>query len=170
MLRAHYTLTEVVSVVVLIHDWFLTIESEFTFIWNPKWNLGTLLYFFARYPAFVDTAIFFYGGVPRYYNTLSPPVRALLSDVTDSMILFGIGVAEVIMIIFVWAMWGRGRRMAIFLAILALVFSGVSAMGLVMLAKYISLPNPSSQSIPIGTSGGAFINFATLTLLEFSYS
>ncbi|KAF8890983.1 hypothetical protein BD779DRAFT_221787 [Infundibulicybe gibba] len=155
-----------VSIVILIHDWFLTIEYELAFIWNPKWNLGTLLYLLTRYPAFVDTAILFYSGVAGYFGILSPPVRALLWDVSTWMTLFGIGVAEVIMMICVWAMWGRGRRMAIFLTIMVLVFVGVYTMGLVILAKYISLPNTPSQSIAITASGGASIDFIALTLLE----
>ncbi|KAF8890982.1 hypothetical protein BD779DRAFT_221734 [Infundibulicybe gibba] len=162
----------VVSVVILIHDWFLTIESELAFIWNPKWNLGTLLYFLTRYPAFVDTAILFYNGVTGYHSMLPPPVSALLWDVSDWMILFGIAVAEVIMAICVWAMWGRGRRMAIFLTILVLVFVGVSTMGLLetlIVAKHISLkglPNTSFHSVHISTIGDASIDFAALTLLE----
>ncbi|KAF8869981.1 hypothetical protein BD779DRAFT_1792266 [Infundibulicybe gibba] len=155
-----------VSIVILIHDWFLTIEYELAFIWNPKWNLGTLLYLLTRYPAFVDTAILFYGGVVGYFGILSPPVHALLWDVSTWMTLFGIAVAEVIMIICVWAMWGRGRRMAIFLTIMILIFVGVYTMGLVILAKYISLPNTPSQSIVITASGGASIDFIALTLLE----
>ncbi|KAF8873948.1 hypothetical protein BD779DRAFT_1568386, partial [Infundibulicybe gibba] len=51
----------VASVAVLIYDWFLTIDSELAFIWDPKWNLGTLLYFLTRYPAFIDTAVYLYS-------------------------------------------------------------------------------------------------------------
>ncbi|KAF8890993.1 hypothetical protein BD779DRAFT_1784865 [Infundibulicybe gibba] len=83
------------------------------------------------------------------------------------MILFGIAVAEVIMIICVWAMWGRGRMMAIFLIVLVLVVVGVSTMGLVESpAKYISLPNTPSQTIIIAATSEASTGFAALTLLE----
>ncbi|KAF8868496.1 hypothetical protein BD779DRAFT_1635113 [Infundibulicybe gibba] len=153
---------------VQIYDWFLTVESELAFIWSPKWNLGTLLYFLTRYPAFVDTAILFYIST-GYYNTLSPPVRPLLWGVSGWVFLLGIVVAEAIMAICVWAMWGRGRRMAIFLTILVLIVAGVSTIAPAeppAAAKYISLPNTSFQSIIIAETSRASISLAALTLLQ----
>ncbi|KAF8873952.1 hypothetical protein BD779DRAFT_1568403 [Infundibulicybe gibba] len=84
-----------------IYDWFLTIDSELTFIWNPKWNLGTLLYFFTRYPTFIDTAVMLYSAAGY---SIPPPVCNLAIAVSYWMFLFGIVVAEVIMMICVWAM------------------------------------------------------------------
>ncbi|KAF8873954.1 hypothetical protein BD779DRAFT_280047 [Infundibulicybe gibba] len=81
----------VTSVSVLIYDWFLTIDSELAFIWNPKWNLGTLLYFLTRYPTFIDTAVFLYSAVGY---SIPPPVCNLVIGVSYWMFLFGILVAE----------------------------------------------------------------------------
>ncbi|KAF8890985.1 hypothetical protein BD779DRAFT_1515653, partial [Infundibulicybe gibba] len=86
------------------------------------------------------------------------------------MLLFGIAVAEVVMIICVWAMWGRGRGMAIFLTVLVLMVAGVSAMGLIKFpAKYTppkGPPNTLFQSVHTSTTGGASIDFVALTLLQ----
>ncbi|KAF8869983.1 hypothetical protein BD779DRAFT_629978 [Infundibulicybe gibba] len=114
--------------------------------------------------------IFFYGGVAGNYDIVSLPVRALLWDVTDWMFLFGIAVAEVIMIICVWAMWGRGRRMAILLTALVLVVAGVSIIGLIKFpATYTppkGLPNTLFEGVHISPSGRASINFIALGLLQ----
>ncbi|KAF8867561.1 hypothetical protein BD779DRAFT_136891 [Infundibulicybe gibba] len=106
---------DVASVAVSVYDWFLTIDSELAFIWDPKWNLGTLLYFLTRYPTFIDTAVLLYSAAGY---SIPPPVCNIVIVVSYWMFLFGISVAEVIMMTCVWAMWGRGRRMAILLTIL----------------------------------------------------
>ncbi|KAF8887346.1 hypothetical protein BD779DRAFT_1527628 [Infundibulicybe gibba] len=107
----------VASVAVLIYDWFVTLDSEITLIWNPRWNFGTLLYFLTRYPAFIDTALYMHGDIGY---AIPVPICGLLANISSWMFLFGFGISEVIMMICVWAMWGRRRRMAIAFTILGL--------------------------------------------------
>ncbi|KAF8892302.1 hypothetical protein BD779DRAFT_106400 [Infundibulicybe gibba] len=165
--------TQVASIVVLIHDWFLTIDSELTFIWNVRWNLGTLLYFFTRYPAFVDTGVYLYSAIGY---SISPPVCDLVMAVSCWMFLFGIGVSEVIMMICVWAMWGRRRKMAIFLTILALAAAVAGVLGFRQhhdSATFISPEDmppdvPGCQNITTGSGvhNSLVSDFISLTLLE----
>ncbi|KAF8892297.1 hypothetical protein BD779DRAFT_105858 [Infundibulicybe gibba] len=166
------TYFNVASVVVLVHDWFLTIDSEFAFVWSQKWNLGTILYFFTRYPAFVDTAVHLYGA-----TGYSMPVSVcnLVMSVSSWMFLFGVGFSEVIIILCVWAMWGRRRWMSIFLASLSL------AVGTVVVIVGLRQYRSSAQYIPqkylppnvsgCQTTTGAgrsilYVDFIMLVLLE----
>ncbi|KAF8882878.1 hypothetical protein BD779DRAFT_1541983 [Infundibulicybe gibba] len=165
------TYFNVASIVVLVHDWFLTIDSELAFIWNAKWNLGTFLYILTRYPAFIDTAVYLYGAIG---HAIPVPVCGLVMAVSGWMFLFGFGISEVVMAICVWTMWGRTRRMAISLATLALAVTVVAVLGLHKhhsSATYIPLedlhPNvPGCQTRPGGTRDALFIDFIALASLE----
>ncbi|KAF8869076.1 hypothetical protein BD779DRAFT_796373 [Infundibulicybe gibba] len=163
--------TQVASIVVLIHDWFLTIDSELTFVWNVRWNLGTLLYFFTRYPPLSTQ-----GFTCAIGYSISPPVCDLVMAVSCWMFLFGIGVSEVIMMICVWAMWGRRRKMAIFLTILALAATVAGVLGFRQhhdSATFISPEDmppdvPGCQNITTGSGvhNSLVSDFISLTLLE----
>ncbi|KAF8892293.1 hypothetical protein BD779DRAFT_1512102, partial [Infundibulicybe gibba] len=121
------TYFNVASFALLIHDWFLTIDSELAFVWSPGRNLGTVLYFLTRYPAFIDTAVFLYSALGY---SIPSPVCDIVVDVSTWMFLFGIAIAEVIMMFCVWVIWGRGRRMAVSLIFLALAAITAGIMGL----------------------------------------
>ncbi|KAF8892291.1 hypothetical protein BD779DRAFT_105679 [Infundibulicybe gibba] len=81
----------VASFTFLIYDWFLTIDSELAFIWNQRWNLGTLLYVLTRYSAFADMGIFLYSAVGY---SIPPSVCDIVIDVSTWMFFFGISIAR----------------------------------------------------------------------------
>ncbi|KAF8885605.1 hypothetical protein BD779DRAFT_1532698 [Infundibulicybe gibba] len=144
-----------------VYDWFLTIDSE--------WNIGTLLYAFTRYPAFADTAISLYSVAA---HSIPIPVCHLLLNVFPWMFLFGVVISEVVMIVCVWAMWGRKRWMAISLTVLAVVVAVVAVAWLNQhhsASIYIS-PEDMPPSVPgcHTKPGGSttFVDFVALTFLE----
>ncbi|KAF8892288.1 hypothetical protein BD779DRAFT_105388 [Infundibulicybe gibba] len=165
------TYFNVASFAVLIHDWFLTVDSELTFVWGPRWNLGTLLYFLTRYTAFVDTPIFLYSAVGY---SIPPPVCDSIVNVSTWMFLFGISVAELIMMFCVWAMWGRERRMAIGLIVLTLAAVAVGIVGILQnrsSAVYIddlppNIPGCLNITPEVGIHDTPFFDFLALTIFE----
>ncbi|KAF8887347.1 hypothetical protein BD779DRAFT_1672798 [Infundibulicybe gibba] len=145
------TYSDVASVVVLIYDWFLTVDLELTFVWKAPWNLGTLLYILARYPTFVDALLQLYR-----------------------MFLVSGGIAEVLMMVCVWAIWGKARKVAIFLIILVIGAAATSTIGLhsdqnseTFIAPGILPPNiPGCQVIPQGTHNMIYMDFLAVVILE----
>ncbi|KAF8873945.1 hypothetical protein BD779DRAFT_1568372, partial [Infundibulicybe gibba] len=139
-----------------VYDWFLTIDSELAFIWDPKWNLGTLLYFLTRYPTFIDTAVLLYSAAGY---SIPPPVCNIVIVVSYWMFLFGISVAEVIMMTCLytlsdahsWSTW------------LAIIHPDARP-------KDLPPDAPGCQDIvtsaSVGTHDKTFIDFLALTSLE----
>ncbi|KAF8887348.1 hypothetical protein BD779DRAFT_1672799 [Infundibulicybe gibba] len=155
-LTKHYPQTQlqysdVASVAVLIYDWFLTIDLELTLVWKAPWNLGTLLYILARYPTFIEM-------LPQLYRMLA------ISGV----------VAEVLVMVCVWAIWGKTRKMAIFLIILIIGAVATATVGLrsdqsseTHIAPGILPPNiPGCQVIPQGTHSMIYMDFLAVVILE----
>ncbi|KAF8892298.1 hypothetical protein BD779DRAFT_106069 [Infundibulicybe gibba] len=111
-------------------------------------------------------AVFLYSATGHF---IPPSVCGLLVDVLGGMFIFGIATAEATMIICVWAMWGRGRKMAIFLTTISLVDIVVAIMGLLQYRSSATYLLPSCRNAVViirGTHNVSFVNFAALTSLE----
>ncbi|KAF8892300.1 hypothetical protein BD779DRAFT_106140 [Infundibulicybe gibba] len=170
---AKYYYSNVSSAIVLIYDWLLTIDSELAFVWNPRWNLGTLLYLLTRYSAFINAAVYLYGTVGY---SIPPSVCGVFVSMSAWVLLFVTVVSEVIMVLCAWAMWGGGRRMAIGLTILTLVTTAIAIVGLCQYRSsttYTSpdgmLPNfPGCQNIThgVGAHDTPFLDFLVLAFVE----
>ncbi|KAL4258082.1 hypothetical protein AB1N83_009383 [Pleurotus pulmonarius] len=107
-----YKLTSAVAL--FAYDYLTTFGDELTFVWRRPKGLGTVLYLLTRYPAFVDLSL-------RVYYTITLRVSqhqcTVLLMVLGYSFLGGICVAETIMSIRVWALWGRARSIAILLGV-----------------------------------------------------
>ncbi|KAL4261440.1 DUF6533 domain-containing protein [Pleurotus pulmonarius] len=100
----------------LVYDYLLTFADEVRYVYGAPWNFGKILFYFTRYPVFVDTALTLHHQVGY---SLSVQECITLFKITGWMIIIGIVIAEVIMTLRVWALWGRTRNFAIFLSILS---------------------------------------------------
>ncbi|KAH8115706.1 hypothetical protein DFH11DRAFT_1300694 [Phellopilus nigrolimitatus] len=96
----------IASVAVLVYDYLITFGDEVELIWKSKLNTGNLLFFVARYPAFIDTSFML---VYLFHSNLS--TNLCNKFFTASMYMFGFGVftAGVIMSVRTYALWGRSR-------------------------------------------------------------
>ncbi|KAF4605849.1 hypothetical protein EYR40_004639 [Pleurotus pulmonarius] len=152
-----------------VYDYLITFGDEVTFIWAEPKSIGTFLYFLARYPAFVDLVLSLYVRI-----TLGLPVQqcVALDHVMGWMFLVGIAVAEIIMIMRVWSLWGRTRFMTIFLSILtvATLIAGVTVLGvsresLTFVSMRDIAPNISG-CYPLGSNGAMSVDYAILMGFE----
>ncbi|KAF9487815.1 hypothetical protein BDN71DRAFT_1478357 [Pleurotus eryngii] len=100
----------------LVYDYLLTFADEVRYVYGAPWTLGRILFYLTRYPVFVDTALTLHHQVGY---SLSVQECITLFKITGWMIIIGIVIAEVIMTLRVWALWGRTRNFGIFLSILS---------------------------------------------------
>ncbi|KAF8055184.1 hypothetical protein FPV67DRAFT_870202 [Lyophyllum atratum] len=102
----------VASFALLLYDYFQTLPLEVEFIWKAKWGMGKVLFFFARYPTFIDVPIMlYYALMPNIPHAMCTHLYSAASWLTA----FGIGMAEAILILRTYALWGNNRNILIFL-------------------------------------------------------
>lgn len=141
------TYINVCAVVVLLYDYLLTLHYEVKYIWPSKWSLTKVLFLCTRYPAFIDTSLVIWL---QFGHNLSPNVCTTLYDLIGWLIMFGIAVAECIIILRTVALWGGQRSIKYsLLAIFTLTFIAAS----VALGKFQS----TTRFIPTESLG----NFST---------
>ncbi|KAF8532562.1 hypothetical protein JB92DRAFT_2841171 [Gautieria morchelliformis] len=96
------------SCCVLLYDFLLTLGREIDLVWATRWNVGKVLFFATRYPPLLDAAMLLY-----YHNappSTSPFLCQLLYQVSGSLIVWGMAIAELVLIYRTWAIWGRDSK------------------------------------------------------------
>jgi len=101
----------VVNVSLLVFDYSLTLSREMSLMWSSKWSLSKVLFFCTRYsPIFDVTLLVYYSMV----SNLSPKHCYQLQSASAWGTVFGIGVAEAILVLRTYALSGRKRGALIF--------------------------------------------------------
>ncbi|KAL4253247.1 hypothetical protein ABKN59_004733 [Abortiporus biennis] len=113
------TSSNVAAATILFYDCILTFNNEATLIWPTKLNLVKVLFFLTRYMAFIDvTLVLFYQLAPG----VSIATCQWAYTASGWFIIAGIIVAEIILVVRTWAIWGRKNYVAIALGIATTVF------------------------------------------------
>ncbi|KAF9001478.1 hypothetical protein BDQ17DRAFT_1358258 [Cyathus striatus] len=108
------TIIKVASMAILVFDYFLTVELEIKYIWSSKWSIPNAMFLFTRYLPFVDFLVLLY----RTFSTgLSIQTCNDAYRVNGVLVLVGIVVAEIILSLRTWAVWGRSKVVGIGLII-----------------------------------------------------
>ncbi|KAH7929204.1 hypothetical protein BV22DRAFT_1029838 [Leucogyrophana mollusca] len=100
-----------IAVTILIYDYVLTLDLELRFVWSGPWSAMKGLYLFTKYLPFIDVTL-----MVIYRDLLPEPSDAACHFViscSSYMYPIGVSVAEIIIMVRTWAIWGRGRRLAI---------------------------------------------------------
>jgi len=104
---------DVAAATLLVWEYIVTLSSEITLVWPSRWGLLKILFILTRYLPFVDVP-----GI--LYTRLKPSITvgecSNAFKFTGWLMVFGIVIAEVILVVRTWAIWGRTRFMAICLA------------------------------------------------------
>ncbi|KAI0078056.1 hypothetical protein K474DRAFT_1594777, partial [Panus rudis PR-1116 ss-1] len=101
-----------------VYDYLLTVNSEVELIWPSRWNPIKILFLLTRYLPFVDvTLVLFYQLKPN----ISIRTCELTYQPAGWLIVIGIAVAEIILVVRTWAIWGRSKRIALILGIAAVL-------------------------------------------------
>ncbi|KAJ7152341.1 hypothetical protein C8R46DRAFT_1121092 [Mycena filopes] len=91
---------------ILVFDYCITFNLEYTLIWPSRWSLTKILYVLSRYPAFFDVPLVLYYLTP----TVSLEHCAQLNTAIAAGNIFGIAVAEAIFVLRTYALSGRRRK------------------------------------------------------------
>lgn len=109
----------VASIVLLVYDYMLTLDSELLLIWASRWNLVKSLFLLVRYMPFIDMALL------TFYLTRNGTAHTAACGITfqTSAWLFAVGtsVAEILLTIRTWACWDKAQWLTIGLPIFFLV-------------------------------------------------
>ncbi|KAF8995926.1 hypothetical protein BDQ17DRAFT_1412002 [Cyathus striatus] len=104
----------VASLAILTFDTFLTLDIEINFIWNAPWNIIKVLYLVTKYPTFIDTSL---NVLLQFIPGASESTCKTLYQAGTWIILTGMCLAELIMAIRTWAVWGKTMWLGIALLI-----------------------------------------------------
>ncbi|GJE99927.1 hypothetical protein PsYK624_162030 [Phanerochaete sordida] len=98
------------SVALPVYDYILTFDREIELVWAADWNLTKLLFFIARYSVFADVTLALYH---RMGYIISDGICTTTYQATAWLLLWGIAVAELILIVRTWAIWSRDKRVGL---------------------------------------------------------
>ncbi|KAI0075576.1 hypothetical protein K474DRAFT_1382460 [Panus rudis PR-1116 ss-1] len=154
----------------IIHDHHEYVKVEL--IWRSKWSLTKVLYLLSRYSPFIDTPLNI-----AYY--LTPDIRPDTCDAVYSIGVwitgYGIGLAELVLLVRTYAIYARSRRVLVFLVILWLLWIGGNSA--VFYFFTTSVQYVESTKLGLGRdlpgcyteseSPIIFASFASLALFEF---
>jgi len=157
----------VASVTILVYDYLLTFDYEVKLIWPWKWGLGKVLYLLTRYLAFIDITIFliYWFDQNLDYRACQPMISA------GSWFLWaGITLAQYIISLRTYALWGRSKYIAIFLIALN---TGVEISTVILLNSYLKkltyVPSPFPTIVTCYTTAPRsklYIDYALIMTVE----
>ncbi|KAF9500220.1 hypothetical protein BDN71DRAFT_1440818 [Pleurotus eryngii] len=119
-----------VSATLLFYDYSITLADEIDLIWFAPWGAGKGLFLLNRYLSFIDTPLWIYRDLGTRHSL---SVCGTLDNITGWTLIIGVLIAEVIMILRVWALWARSRILGAGLAVLS---SGTFAGAVTAYVKY----------------------------------
>ncbi|RDB18309.1 hypothetical protein Hypma_000490 [Hypsizygus marmoreus] len=162
-LLQHVKYTNVASFALLLFDYFETLEMEVELIWKSRWGLGKVLFLLARYPTFVDVPlVLYYAMAPN----ISHEACKRIYDAASWATAFGIGVAEAILILRTYALWGNNRKLLIFLLVLYVAIYIPVIVILVFFLRSLKYGAPPLPTVPgCYPTEGSIILFADFALL-----
>ncbi|KAF5357420.1 hypothetical protein D9758_005936 [Tetrapyrgos nigripes] len=142
----------VASITILVWDYLLTLEREIRLVWKGHWGSVKILYILSRFPPFFDVPlVMYYALAPNVPLSRCQPIYAVASWFT----LFGIVVAEAILMKRTVALWGVDKRIYFGLIGLMVVSS--------ICAPVILQPGPDLErfckavTIPCAVTVGLFL-------------
>ncbi|KAH6873984.1 hypothetical protein BKA70DRAFT_1449830 [Coprinopsis sp. MPI-PUGE-AT-0042] len=177
-LYQHIKYMNLVSLCVLICEWFNTLEVEVAVIWTAKWGLGSILYALSRLWPFFDVPLVIFYRLYPHVPTLPNNVCSVLYKIETWSTVFGIIVSEIILIMMVYGLANENRMVGWWLSIQVLVsLSPQYFMGQEMAYMIFAglCPAVGEPELPLPTgcyvTGGKYlfagIGFIVLALNEF---
>ncbi|KAF8683084.1 hypothetical protein AX14_004205, partial [Amanita brunnescens Koide BX004] len=120
-----YQYVNVAALTIFVVEYIATFDFEVTYMWPVKWNLVSVLFFLTRYLPIVDMTVTLYT---EHAAGMTQPLCAVLARTYVWLIYVGMAAAEGLLTLRVWALYGHGRKLTVFLAVVyggSFVASGV---------------------------------------------
>ncbi|KAH8102222.1 hypothetical protein BXZ70DRAFT_60827 [Cristinia sonorae] len=161
------TSTRLAPATILAYDFLLTLDSEVNLMWPSKLSITKLLYFYTRYSAFVDVALMMYYQLEP---DISPETCKRLYILSSWLIVVGIILAEVILMLRTWAIWGRGKKIGIVLVLLSVSATVAACTIEGLFLKTLTFTTFPGTSVPgcllTGGNTTVGVNFVIIILIE----
>ncbi|KAJ8489527.1 hypothetical protein ONZ45_g13545 [Pleurotus djamor] len=107
---SHGTYVPVASACLFFYDYLLTINDERRYIWRTQGNAGKALFALTRYLAFGDAILAIYRNTGHH---LPQTACRVLYDASGWFVVVGVTVAEIILLLRVWALWNQSRPVGV---------------------------------------------------------
>jgi len=137
----------VAALAAFAYDFCLTFPLEVGFVWGTKWEVTRIVFTLSRYLPFVSSSLTCYDALVN--NQCGSFILALDALYTASIVL-----SEGILILRTYALWGRSRRVLLFLLVLAGAF--IAGAELTSLKIDLTLPGDSTSSYKFNPSACAY--------------
>ncbi|KAJ7481745.1 hypothetical protein FB451DRAFT_1237019 [Mycena latifolia] len=151
----------VVNITILLYDYSLTLNREVSLMWSSQWSLSKILFFVSRYsPAFDVPLLLYYSTV----SDLSFKHCSQLQAAASWSTVFGIAVAEAILVLRTYALSGRSRGVLI---VFGALWSSAFLTSIVLLQLFLQSATygpPPSPDIP-----GCFLTDGNVMFVGLSF-
>ncbi|KAG2339447.1 hypothetical protein BDR05DRAFT_624025 [Suillus weaverae] len=118
------------------YDWALTCGQEVELVWRQRWSLMTAMYLSVRYLGIIFAFLNILINVPTI--VLTDAVSWILYITANWMYVVVSPMLRVIMIVRLYAMYQRSRKMLIFLVVIFLAHTILDVVISIMTTKYTS--------------------------------
>jgi len=129
-----------VTTAIMIYDHILMLHHEIRFVWQMDGRLGKWLYIATRYLGFISNALSLVG---TFQHGLSARACTVIQLSANWTLLAGIGIAQIILYIRTYVIWGQSARIKYLLTSMFLMvfIAGVTDYGFISSRlTYISEP------------------------------
>ncbi|TCD65534.1 hypothetical protein EIP91_002543 [Steccherinum ochraceum] len=142
-----------------VYDFILTFDSEVELMWPSQWSTVKVLYLLTRYLPFVDVSFLLYLQIKTHIDA---ETCKRLYYPTIWLIVIGIIIAESVLVVRTWAVWGRARVITISLGVSSLAGFIIILVVESIFLKTLSFSQFSDLRIPgCLLSGGSSIVIAS---------
>ncbi|KAM6489337.1 hypothetical protein JOM56_015238 [Amanita muscaria] len=136
-----YMYVNVATLTVWAVDYIATLDYEIEYMWPPKFNLVSLLFLLTRYMPIADMIVTLYT---EHAAHMTVPLCTLLAKLYVWLIYAGMAVAEALLTLRVWALYGKSKGLTAFL--LTIYGGSFAASGTKI---YLSLSSLEVTIVPI---------------------
>ncbi|KAF8887197.1 hypothetical protein BD779DRAFT_1672945 [Infundibulicybe gibba] len=162
---------DIISLTILIYDYVLNFSQELTLVWNAPWNITKTLFILTRYLPFIDMSLTVtYQFAPLFGREACFGVY----QTTIWMFMAGIGIADGILALRTWAIWGHTRGLTITLVVIYSIFAVAEFLTMGLFVKSMEvIPPPagiptwiSPACLVTGNTRIIVVNWAVLMAYE----
>ncbi|RDB20475.1 hypothetical protein Hypma_012418 [Hypsizygus marmoreus] len=157
----------VASGVIFICDYFQTFEMEVEHVWQSRTSLGNILFFVSRYLPFFDMPLNLYYALAP---SVSPKTCLWVYSTACPSTILATAVADAMMALRVYALWGNSRTVMIILLCLLVTVYGPGIIILAFYLRSVKYGNPPLPTIlgcyAVEENSLVLVDWALLMFLE----
>ncbi|KAF8178125.1 hypothetical protein K438DRAFT_1844598 [Mycena galopus ATCC 62051] len=152
----------------LVYDTLLNINEEYQHIWRRKWSLVKCLYLWTRYSTFIDIV----SATQKHLDShITPTTCGNFTTFDTVFAVVGVAIAEVILMIRTYALYGRPKQLRVFFIIMWLCIIGINVWPVVEWSQSVtpdvtSLPAPLTSCNYDHSNGIILVSYGSLLLGE----